>query len=57
MKIFCYSSLGALCAFFATAFVQWDINPGDWSSDARLLTAGFMAVAVMICVGYQVDKS
>lgn len=49
-----------LFVYLLIAFVQWDLNAGNWSMDARFCAAMFMAVftfgAASIAVQVEANK-
>lgn len=43
---------GMFTFYLATAFVQWNINPNDWSMDARLMCVmlGFLFSPIAVAI-------
>lgn len=48
MKRIGLAVFSALIVFDLAAFVAWDFNPGNWTTDGRCYTALCAAVAIII---------
>ena len=39
--------------FIAGAFIQWDINPGNWSEAGRVFVGVFSTVSIILSLAIQ----
>lgn len=57
---FIFVPISTLTIYLLVAFVQWDLNAGNWSMDARFCAAMFMAVftfgAASVAVQVEANK-
>lgn len=55
MKILMMVLIGQIVSYFATSFLLWDVNPGNWSMHSRFNC--LLWGAVISCVGLLDESS